>query len=219
VESVEDVAAAPGTRIEIQDLFFNTPARKKFLKSPTTEFSHILQAIQQAALAWPSVQFRLIHNGNEVLHCPSVPSLRDRLLQIYRDSLLGHMVPVCRERAGIRIEGVTIGAAHLRGVRTPQELFVNRRPVKNATILHAVTDAYGPQIARGRYPQFVLFLDVDPARLDVNVHPAKREVRFADKDLIHQSVRQAVKDALSVGAGSSDAGATSIARVIEESLG
>ncbi len=199
VRAVDDAAVAGGTQVDIHDLFFNTPARKKFLKTSTTEFSHVLQAIQHACLAWPSVQFRLLHNGQEVLHVVPAESLRARAAQVYRGTLLEHMLPVQMVRPGLRVEGLVIGAEHLRGARTPQDIFVNRRHVKNATIFHAVTDAYGPVLPKGRYPQFLLFLDVDPARVDVNVHPTKREVRFADKDVVHQAVRQAVKEALRGG--------------------
>ncbi|MBI3603606.1 MAG: hypothetical protein HY205_04070, partial [Nitrospirae bacterium] len=171
-------------------------ARKKFLKSAATEFSHICQVVQQAALAWPSVQFRLKHNGQEVFDYAAVASSRDRLLQVYGMKVMAHMVEVLAERPGLRLEGVTVDAAQTRAGRTPQELFVNRRAVKNATIAHAVSDGYGSFLAKGRYPRYVLFLDVDPERVDVNVHPTKREVRFADQDLIHQTVRRAIRGAL-----------------------
>ncbi len=221
VQAVEDVAAPVGTQVDVQELFFNTPARKKFLKSATTEFSHILQVVQQACLSWPNVQFRLVRHGQEMLHYAAVTCFRDRLLQIYRGEAMAQMVPVERQGPGLRVEGIAIRAEHLRASRTPQEIFVNRRAVKNPTILHAVSDAYGPLLPKGRYPQFVLFLDVDPARVDVNVHPTKREVRFADNELVHRTVRQAVKDALSGGGDEGSTGASagaSMARVIDESL-
>lgn len=221
VASVQDAAGAPGTQIEIDDLFFNTPARKKFLKSVTTEFSHILQAVQQAAVAWPHVQFRLVHNGQDVLHCPAASSERDRLLQLYRGVFAEHGVAISRARPGLRVEGIVISPLHVRATRSPQEIFVNRRAVKNPTIAHAVADAYGPHLAKGRYPQFVLFLDVDPARVDVNVHPTKREVRFADQEYVHQTVRQAVREALgTTGAPSPpvEEGSSAIARVVGEAL-
>ena len=210
VTLVEDAVAATGTQMDVTDLFFNTPARRKFLKSQATEFSHITQVVQQASLAWPQVHFRLMHNGQEVLHCAAVPTRRDRMVQVYRGNFLNQTLAVRGERSGIRIEGVTVDALHLRGTRSPQDLFVNRRPVKNPTILHAIADAYGAQLAKGRHAQFILFVDVDPARIDVNVHPTKREVRFAEQDVIHQTVRLAVKTALGDrgdGASTVDGGA------------
>lgn len=195
-EQREDVAASPGTQIEAADLFFNTPARKKFLKATPTEFSHICQVVQQAALAWPQVRFRLLHNGQEALDYPAAASLRDRLLQLYGQRWLEQVVEVRGEGPGLRLTGVTVHGAQARAGRTPQELFVNRRAVKSPTVSHAIADGYGSFLAKGRYPQYVLFLEVEPARVDVNVHPAKREVRFADQDLVHQTVRRSVRTAL-----------------------
>ena len=192
----EEAAAAPGTQIDVEELFFNTPARKKFLKTVTTEFSHICQAVQQAALAWPGTRFRLTHNGQEVADYPAAVSRRDRILQVYGMRFVEQAAAVSMERAGIRVEGLTIQPMHQRAGRTPQEIFVNRRAVKNAAVSHAVYDAYGAYLAKGQHPQFVLFLDVDSERVDVNVHPTKREVRFADQDLVFQAVRQAVRAAI-----------------------
>jgi DNA mismatch repair protein MutL len=192
----EEAAAAPGTQIEVEDLFFNTPARRKFLKTTTTEFSHICQAVQQAALAWPGTRFRLTHNGQEVADYPAASSRRDRMVQVYGPRFVEQSATVSGERAGVRVEGVTVQPMHARAGRTPQELFVNRRAVKNAAATHAVYDAYGAYLSKGQHPQFVLFLDVDPGRVDVNVHPTKREVRFADQDLIFQAVRAAVRAAI-----------------------
>lgn len=192
----EETAAAPGTQIDVEELFFNTPARKKFLKTTTTEFSHICQVVQQAALAWPGTRFRLTHNGQDIADYPAAASRRDRILQVYGMRFVEQAAAVSWERAGIRVEGLTIQPMHSRAGRNPQELFVNRRAVKNAAVSHAVYDAYGAYLAKGQHPQFVLFLDVDTERVDVNVHPTKREVRFADQDLVFQAVRQAVRAAI-----------------------
>ena len=194
----EEAAAVPGTQVEVADLFFNTPARKKFLKTTPTEFSHICQIVQQAALAWPNIHFRLRHNGQAVFEYPSVPSPRDRILQIYGTRLLEQMADVGAAASGVQVEGLAVKALHARATRSPQELFVNRRPVKNATIAHAVYEGYGSTLAKGSHPIYVLFLDVDCTLVDVNVHPAKREVRFADQELIHRTVGQAVRTAVRV---------------------
>jgi len=201
----EEAAAAPGTQIDVEELFFNTPARKKFLKTTTTEFSHICQAVQQAALTWPGTRFRLTHNGQEVADYPSASSRRDRILQIYGLRFVEQAATVSGARAGIRVEGLTIQPMHTRAGRAPQELFVNRRAVKNAAVAHAVYEAYGAYLPKGRHPQFVLFLDVDSERVDVNVHPTKREVRFADQDLVFQAVRSAVRAAIGADTGAAQA--------------
>ncbi|MGH7259737.1 MAG: DNA mismatch repair endonuclease MutL [Nitrospiraceae bacterium] len=197
----EETAAAPGTQIEVEELFFNTPARKKFLKTTATEFSHICQVVQQAALAWPGTRFRLTHNGQEIVDYPAASSRRDRMLQVYGVRFVEQAVAVSGERAGIRLEGAVIQPMHARAGRTPQELFVNGRAVKNASVAHAVYDAYGAYLAKGQHPQFVLFLDVDPDRVDVNVHPTKREVRFADQDAVFHTVRHAVRTAIGAETG------------------
>ena len=195
--SIADAPAVPGTRIDVSDLFFNQPARKKFLKSTTTEFSHISHVVQLAGLAWPSVHFRLTHNGQEILNYPAVTAERDRILQVYRQAFLERTIEVRGRIAGSSIRGVMVDPLHARSSKTPQELFVNRRPIRNATVFHAVMDGYGSFLPKGHHPTFVLFLDIEPDRLDVNVHPTKKEVRFAETEALHQLVRQSVRHALS----------------------
>ena len=196
-QGIADAPPVPGTAIEVTDLFFNQPARKKFLKSAATEFSHISHIVQQAALAWPAVHMRLTHNGHEVLNYPAVISDRDRILQVYRPAFLDKSVELRGRVAGCAISGVVINPVHARSSRVPQDLFVNRRPVKNAAVFHAVMDGYSSFLAKGAQPTFVLFLDIDPDRVDVNVHPAKREIRFADQEAVHQFVRHTVRHAFS----------------------
>ena len=194
--AIVDAPVVHGTRIEVSNLFFNQPARKKFLKSTTTEFSHISHVVQLAGLAWPSVHFRLTHNGQEILNYPAVTADRDRILQVFRPAFLDRTIEVRGRTAGLSIRGVMIDPIHARSSRTPQELFVNRRPIRNATVFHAVMDGYGSFLPKGHHPTFVLFLDIEPDRLDVNVHPTKKEVRFAETEALHQLVRQSVRHAL-----------------------
>lgn len=194
---MSDAAPVQGTKIEIAELFYNQPARKKFLKSATTEFSHISHVVQQAGLAWPSVHVRLTHNGQEILNLPAVTSDRDRILQVYRAGFLDRTVEVRGRVPGCALYGVAIDPVHAKSTKQPQDLFVNRRPIKSAAVYHAVMEGYGSFLPKGHHPTFVLFLDIDPDRIDVNVHPAKREIRFADSDQIHQLVRYAVRHALS----------------------
>ena len=196
INRVEDAAAIPGTSIEVSELFYNTPARRKFLKSTTSEFSHISHAVQQAGLAWPQVHVRLLHNGYEVFNFPGVSSPRDRVLQVYRAVFGDRALVVETESNGFSVKGFIIDPMRARAGRTPQELFVNRRPIKNSTVHHAVIDGYNSFLAKGHVPLFVLFLDVEPHGVDVNVHPTKREVRFADTEQVHRLVRSAVRQAL-----------------------
>lgn len=196
-QEIADAPPVPGTSIEVADLFFNQPARKKFLKSVATEFSHISHVVQQASLAWPTVHFRLTHNGNEILNFPAVDSDRDRILQVYRPAFLDKSVELRGRIAGCSLRGVVVDPIHARSSKVPQDLFVNRRPVKNTAVFHAVTDGYASFLAKGTQPTFVLFLDIDPDRIDVNVHPAKREIRFADQETVHQFVRHTLRHAFS----------------------
>jgi len=191
--SLSDYSGAPGTQVEVKDLFFNTPARKKFLKSIATEFSKICHVVQQAAMAWPAVHFCLVHNGHSVFDLPSVGAPQDRVLQIFGDRFMNKVLRVDYERSGLRVEGYTVSPYHTGTSRTPQEIFVNRRPVKNTTIAHATYQAYGSFLPKGRLPIFALFIDLDPAIVDVNVHPAKREVRFSHPEFIHSTVKEAVR--------------------------
>ena len=196
-QGITDAPPVAGTRIEVADLFYNQPARKKFLKSVPTEFSHISLAIQQAALAWPSVHFRLTHNGHEILNYSAVTSDRERILQVYRPAFLDKTVEVRGRMAGCTLSGVMIDPVQARASKTPQDLFVNRRPVRNAAVSHAVIDGYGSLLPKAHHPAYVLFLDIDPERIDVNVHPAKREIRFADQEAVHRFIRQTVRHAFS----------------------
>ena len=196
VQPARDAPPLVGTRIEVAELFYNQPARKKFLKSIPTETAHITRVVQQAALAWPAVHFKLTSNGQEVLNYPAVSADEDRIAQVYPRLFAGRSVTLDAAQPGAKLTGLAIDPNHAKPSRVPQELFVNRRPVKNATILHAVAEGYGSFLAKGHHPLFVLFLDIDPARVDVNVHPAKREVRFSEQEAIHQLVRRAIRQAL-----------------------
>jgi DNA mismatch repair protein MutL len=196
-QEIFDAPPVVGTKIEVADLFYNQPARKKFLKSVSTEFSRISGIVQQAALAWPSVHFRLTHNGHEVLNYSAVVSDRERVLQVYQPGFLEKTVEVRGRMAGCTLTGVMVDPVHARSSKTPQDLFVNRRPVRNATVFHAVMEGYGSLLPKGHHPTYVLFLDIDADRIDVNVHPAKREIRFADQEIIHRFVRQTVRHAFS----------------------
>lgn len=197
VGKIADAPPVTGTRIEVAELFHNQPARKKFLKSIATECSHITRVVQQAALAWPSVQFRLTHNAQEMMNYPAVFSALDRIAQVYRPVFLEQCVSLQAALPGVAINGCIVDAIYAKSSRTPQEVFVNHRPIRSLAVSHAVGEGYASFVAKGCHPRFVLFLEVDPDRVDVNVHPAKREVRFSDNETVHQFVRRAVRRALS----------------------
>ena len=196
VRSVEERGTAPGTRIEVEELFFNTPGRQKFLKTTATEFSHITHVVQQAALTNLHAQFRLTHNDHMVFDYPKVAALDDRLLQVYGPSVMDVMLPIQYERASLRVRGMIVNPYHSKSSRNPQEIFVNRRAVKNATIAHAIYESYGSFLPKGRHPVFVVMVGVEPHEVDVNVHPSKREVKFRSPDLVHRVMKEAVRGPL-----------------------
>ncbi|HEX9112865.1 MAG TPA: DNA mismatch repair endonuclease MutL, partial [Nitrospirota bacterium] len=195
-KSVADAAAPEGTSVDVAHLFYNTPARLKFLKSPGTEFSHIVTAVSRLAMAHPSIRFRLTHNRKKVLDLPASTNIRNRAFQIYGSELAENVMTFSGGRDGVHIHGLIGRPTYSRGDRTYQDFFVNRRAVKNASLSHALYDAYSGMLMRDRHPVGFIFLEIDPALVDVNVHPAKAEVRFRNQSQIHDLVRDVVREGL-----------------------
>lgn len=198
----KEISEAPpvkGTTMEVRDLFYNTPARRKFLKTNPTELSHIIETVVQKAFAYPGISFRLLHNNSEVLNAPSATDMKERFRQLYGDEMAGEFLDVKKESKAITVHGFTSSPDFTRAARSHQLIFINKRPVKNPTVNHAVYNAYDNQIPRDRHPAYFLFIDIDPQNVDVNVHPAKREVKFERPDDIHRFVRAAVYEALNPG--------------------
>lgn len=188
------VGGPEGTSITVEDLFFNLPARRKFLKSDGAEAAHVSKLMTQLALCHPGVGFTLTNGGRRVLECPPAASLEDRMYQIYGER--PDLVAVDRTTHGVRLTGMVAALAEAGPTRGPQHVFVNSRIVKDKTIAHAVIDAYQSASIKERSPEIHLFLEVPLDRIDVNVHPTKAEVRFADQSLVHEIVRRGVADAL-----------------------
>ena len=183
-----------GTAVEVRDLFYNVPARRKFLKSDGAETGHVSRALTQIALAHAAVGFRLRSGPRTLFDYPPVEAFADRFFQIYGDR--PGLVAVRKEAAGMRLSGLAAALAADGPVRGPQHLFVNRRAVKDRTILHAVNDAYGRATIKPRSPEVHLFLELPHERVDVNVHPTKAEVRFLEQSLVHEVVRRGLAAAL-----------------------
>ncbi|MCE4370498.1 DNA mismatch repair endonuclease MutL [Xanthomonas hortorum] len=212
-------AHAPGTTVEVRELFYNVPARRKFLRAERTELGHIEEWLRSLALARPDVELRVAHNGK--------PSRRYKPGDLYSDARLGETLGedfarqalrVDHSGAGLRLHGWVAQPHYSRASTDQQYLYVNGRSVRDRSVAHAVKMAYGDVLFHGRQPAYVLFLELDPARVDVNVHPAKHEVRFREARLIHDFVYRTLQDALahtragampnSIGTeGTSDAGA------------
>jgi len=198
-KQVADAPPSPGTVIEVRDIFYNTPARRKFLKTTPTELSHIIETVMQKAFAYPHIMFTLAHNGSELLNTPAAKDVKERFIQLYGDEMSAEFLSMQKESKTIQVSGFTSSLDYTRASKSHQIIFINKRPVKNATVNHAVYDVYRDEIARGRHPAYFLFIQIDPHVVDVNVHPAKREVKFEKPDEVHRIVRAAVYEALNPG--------------------
>lgn len=196
VKMVSDAAALHGTSIEIAHLFYNTPARLKFLKSMGTEFSHIAAAVSRQAMANPSLRFKLTHNAKTVLDLPASASVKERVFQLYGAEIADNVMSFSGGRDGVHVHGSVGIPSYSRADRTYQDFYVNRRAVKNPSLSHALYGAYGGMLMRDRHPIGFIFLDIDPSLVDVNVHPAKAEVRFRNQSQVHDLVREAIRECL-----------------------
>ncbi len=194
VASVVEVGAAVGTIVEVNDVFYNLPARRKFLKSDAAESAQVSRVVTQLALANPEIGFTLTSAGRTVLQAPPAVSLRDRLYQVYGER--GDLMEVRKDAGGIRLTGFIAALAEQGPTRGPQNIFVNRRIVRDKTIAHAIIDSYSQASIKERSPEVHLFIEMPPEALDVNVHPTKAEVRFRDQSLVHEVVRRALREAL-----------------------
>jgi DNA mismatch repair protein MutL len=186
-----------GTTVAVADLFAHTPARQKFLKSAATELSHVCAVVQQHALARPDVAFALTHEGRRVLKFPAARDLAERLVQVYgREAARERLIPVRRVRGAMEVLGYCSRPDIDRASRKGQDWYVNGRPVRHPVFLRAVDQAYATRLMTGRHPVVALFLRMPGSEVDVNVHPAKREVRFARPDEVVRLVTTAISEAL-----------------------
>jgi DNA mismatch repair protein MutL len=197
VSSEREVGAPEGTCIEVDDLFYNLPARRKFLKSDTAEAAQISRLVTQMALGYPEVGFTLTSGGRRLLACPPAPGLGERFFQLFGER--PDLIEVRKEAGGLVVHGYVAALGDQGPVRGPQNVFVNRRIVKDRTIAHAIGEAYSVATIKERSPEVHLFIQIAPGRVDVNVHPTKAEVRFLEQSLIHEVLRRALGEALGQG--------------------
>jgi DNA mismatch repair protein MutL len=194
VAGVVEAAAAEGTVVEVNDLFYNLPARRKFLKADGAESAQVSRIVTQLALAYPEIGFMLTSAGRTVLQCPPAVSQRDRLYQIYGER--SDLIELRKDAGGLRLSGFIAALAEQGPTRGPQNVFINRRIVKDKTIAHAIIDSYSQASIKERSPEVHLFIEMAPEALDVNVHPTKAEVRFREQSLVHEVVRRAFMETL-----------------------
>lgn len=199
---VEEVACPRGTIVEVRDLFFNLPARRKFLRSQTTELSRITNFLISSAQAFPSIRFKLRHNAKEIFNYAPVKNLKERLFQIYGHKILDRLVEVDFSKGQYQITGFVSRPPQGRGDRTRQFCYINHRWVADKLILAAVTQSFRGWLEKGKHPESWLFLTIPPEEVDVNVHPAKAEVRFCHPQevfrLVSHALEQAIKHSLGI---------------------
>ena len=189
-----------GTKITIERLFYNTPARLKFLKTTATELHHIQSWITQQALSHPEIQFRLTHNQQLLLHLPGSQTLEARVQQFFGEEFRDTLLEVAHEEAYLRYDGLVSLISKPRTSRRWQYLFVNGRAVKCPAVAHGVYDGYRTFLAKGQHPAFFLRLEVDPTEVDINVHPAKTEIRFRNSQIVHVILADQLAKTLKEGA-------------------
>jgi len=197
--TVTDIAFPRGTGVEVRDLFFNLPARRKFLRSASSELGPVAKYVTQAALAAPGVRFTLVHGGRETIACPPVATLRERVFQLFGKKMVEGLMAVAAAEGEARLEGLASLPLGGRPDKTVQHFFVNGRPVKDRVLMGALSQAYTGILERNRSPEAFLFLRLPFGDVDVNVHPAKAEVRFRDTQIVFRLVLRAVGEGAARG--------------------
>lgn len=196
-KQVELCTCNQGSSFAVKNLFFNTPARRNFLKSEAVEFKHITEEFIRVAIPHPDIAFKLEHNKSVVYDLPA-SNLRQRLVNILGKNYNERLVPVQEESLMLNLSGFIGKADFARKTRGDQYLFVNRRFIKSAYFHHAITQAYGDLLEQGAHPSYFLMMEVEPDRIDVNIHPTKTEIKFQDEKALYQLIQASVKKSLGI---------------------
>ncbi|MCB0571487.1 MAG: DNA mismatch repair endonuclease MutL [Phaeodactylibacter sp.] len=191
----EPCQCASGTAISVKNLFYNVPARRNFLKSNTVEMRHIMDEFQRIAIANPDIFFSLHHNNTEVFHLPPA-NLRQRLIGLFGTAANKKLVPVAEETDILKLSGFIGKPEFAKKTRGEQFFFVNNRFIKSSYLNHAISSAFEDLLPADAYPLYVIFIDIDPARIDINVHPTKQEIKFEDERLVYNYLKVAVRHSL-----------------------
>lgn len=191
----EPCACQPGTSISVKNLYFNIPARRNFLKSNASETRHIVEEFQRVAIARPDLGFSMFHDGIEVFRL-TPGNLRQRIMGIYGNNYNERMVPVQEETTILNLSGFVLKPEFARKTRGEQYFFVNNRFIKNGYLNHAVTDAFEDLLPAGSFPSYFIMIEIDPAKIDINIHPTKTEIKFDDEKSVYAIIRASVKRSL-----------------------
>lgn len=196
MKKVKELAWDNGTEVAVRDLFFNIPARRKFLKSTDTELGHVTRLVTQYALAHPDVAFTLAHQERELLCCTPVGSLEERIYQLMGESFLSNLVAFRGAQKNVTVHGFASPPHEQRTNPYSQFFFVNKRTVRDRLISHAIAQAYKAVIPSSLYPVIILFIEIPADQIDVNVHPSKMEIRFREPDVVHELIKASIQAAL-----------------------
>lgn len=191
-----EVGCPPGTSIRVADLFFNTPARRKYLKSDTTELNHSIGTVTEIALAFPEIHFRLTSNGHVIFDAARSEEPLDRIRVLLGKDTASHLIPIFYGGEQVQVKGFIGKPEITRGTKFAQHLFVNQRAIKNNALAYAVSEGFHTLMPQGRYPVFIMNIIIDPSEIDVNVHPRKLEIRFQNQEALFQIIKKAVKMSL-----------------------
>jgi DNA mismatch repair protein MutL len=197
IETVRDAGEAPGTQVEVRSLFFNVPARRKFLRSEPTETRHVEHEFFLHALSHPGIGFTFVRDDKFLLQLPAASSIRDRIRDLYDAQLVEELLEVIPGQRNVPVSGWIGRAGISRQTRSQQFVFINGRSIGSGVITNALREGYHTALMKGQYPITFLFITLDPRTVDVNVHPAKREVRFRDPTKVREAVVEAVRRTLS----------------------
>lgn len=195
-KTLEEIGAPEGTTFIARNLFYNTPARKKFLKTPTTEGAHVAELVEKLALSHPEVSIRFIQNNQNKLHTSGNHNLKDIIYTVFGREIASNLLEISAKKPDISIQGYIGKPVIARGNRNYENYFINGRYIKSSVICRAIEEAYKPFMMQHKYPFTMLHFTIEPELLDVNVHPTKMELRFRDGEMVYQMVYQAVASAL-----------------------
>jgi DNA mismatch repair protein MutL len=196
VKSVKEAGCPAGTSVSVEQLFFNTPARRKFMKTIPTEMSHIINILSREALVRSEVSFELTHNDKAVFNAPAGTTLLERILYLYGDELSDALIPFEGKNNWLKVHGLLGKPEYARSQSHLMLFFVNKRPVRNRLLSHAIMEGYKPLLTRDRFPVIFIFIEIAPELIDVNIHPQKAEVKFEKTRAVHEFISQLIKDLL-----------------------
>jgi DNA mismatch repair protein MutL len=195
VQSQEPIQCQSGTTFFVKNLFYNVPARRYFLKSDAIELRHMIDEFQRVALAHPEIEFQFTHNGAEVFMLP-IGTLRQRIVHVFGTKYNEKLVPVEEHTDIVSVNGFISKPEMAKKTRGEQFFFINRRFIKNTYLNHAVTNAFQDLLPQGSFPMYLLYLEIDPAQIDINIHPTKTEIKFQDERAVYAIIHAAVRRAL-----------------------